>query len=306
MESFQRLPPYAPQLNPVEWLCLGRRMSDIAAHLVDDVLPEVPIRQWVCSLPWRLRYAMGYDRKLCQGVLGAFIGALKRSLRWRAKRQLNLRSVNDARIGAITFVQRADSALRLNVHFHTLALDGVYVRDEERRLQFCMLSEPSAEDVAQVAAWTHASLLRVLERHGRSLEGVSDAPDAFADDQPVLASCYGASAADLQLLGSSAGQRTDKLARPLRLIPTTGPGALAEVGGVNIHAQVALDGGDRPQLERLCRYIARPPLSLERLEQHPDGRARIRFKNAWKDGTHAVLLEPLDFISRLCALIPPP
>ncbi|MCP5041159.1 MAG: hypothetical protein GY944_09010 [bacterium] len=48
------------------------------------------------------------------------------------------------------------------------------------------------------------------------------------------------------------------------------------------------------------------PLSLERLEQHPDGRVRIRFKNAWKDGTHAVLLEPLDFISRLCALIPPP
>ncbi len=33
---------------------------------------------------------------------------------------------------------------------------------------------------------------------------------------------------------------------------------------------------------------------------------RWRFKNAWKDGTHAVLLEPLDFISRLCALIPPP
>ena len=33
-------------------------MFDIAAHLVDEVLPKVPIRQWVCSLPWRLRYAM--------------------------------------------------------------------------------------------------------------------------------------------------------------------------------------------------------------------------------------------------------
>ncbi|MCP5041160.1 MAG: hypothetical protein GY944_09015 [bacterium] len=202
-------------------------------------------------------------------------------MRWRAKRQLNLRSVNDARIGAITFVQRADSALRLNVHFHTLALDGVYVRDEERRLQFCMLSEPRAEDVAQVAAWTHASLLRVLERHGRSLEGVSDAPDAFADDQPVLASCYGASAADLQLLGSSAGQRTDKLARPLRLIPTTGPGALAEVGGVNIHAQVALDGRDRRSAA-----ISRDP-SLTRAARATSGRTSSDPLQERLEGWHA-------------------
>ncbi|MDH3285819.1 MAG: transposase [Acidobacteriota bacterium] len=286
--------------------CLGRRMSDIAAHLVDEVLPEVPIRQWVCTLPWRLRYAMGYDRKLCADVLGAFIGALTRSLRWRAKRELNLRSVRDARVGAVTFVQRADSALRLNVHFHTLALDGVYVRDEDRQLQFCALSAPSTQDVAQVAAWTHASLLRVLERHGRTLEGVSDSPDTFADDHPVLASCYGASAADVQLLGADAGQKTAKLIRPLRLVDSRKQGALAEVGGVNIHAEVVVDGRDRQRLERLCRYIARPPLSLDRLEQHPDGRVRVRFKSAWKDGTHCVLLEPLDFISRLCALIPPP
>jgi hypothetical protein len=40
-------------------------MSDAAAHLVDDVLPEVPARQWVCALPWRLRVLLGYDRKLC-------------------------------------------------------------------------------------------------------------------------------------------------------------------------------------------------------------------------------------------------
>ena len=39
---------------------------------------------------------------------------------------------------------------------------------------------------------------------------------------------------------------------------------------------------------------------------HPDGRVRLSFKAAWKDGTHAVLLDPLDFIGRLCALIPPP
>ena len=221
-------------------------------------------------------------------------------------------SVRDAQIGALTFVQRADSALRLNVHFHTLALDGVYVRDEEGELQFREFGEPTTEDVAQVASWTHASLLRVLKRHGRSLDGISDTADSFASDQPVLASCYGASAADVQLLGPAAGGKTTKLVRPLRLVQQTGAKAFAEVGGVNIHAAVAVDGRDRQRLERLCRYIARPPLSLDRLEEHPDGRVRIRFKSAWKDGTHSVLLDPLDFISRLrlletsCALIPPP
>lgn len=89
-------------------------MSDVAAHLVDEVLPEVPVRQWVCSLPWRLRYPLGYDRRLCADVLDAFVGALVSWLRRRAKRQLGLRSVDDALPGAITFIQRSDAALRLN------------------------------------------------------------------------------------------------------------------------------------------------------------------------------------------------
>ncbi|MFT5354207.1 MAG: hypothetical protein ACI9KE_001410 [Polyangiales bacterium] len=194
------------------------------------------------------------------------------------------------------------------MHFHTLALDGVYVRDEEGELQF---REPSTEEVAQVAAWIHASLLRVLKRHDRSLDGISDTADSFATDQPVLASCCGASAADVQLLGSGAGRKTAKLVCPLRLVQGSGSVALAEVGGVNIHAAVAVDRRDGQRLERVvtrtaCRYIAPPPLSLERFEEHPDGRVRIRLKSAWKDGTHSVLLDPLDFISRLCALIPPP
>ena len=285
--------------------CLGRRMSDVAAHLVEEVLPEVPVRQWVGSLPWRLRYPLAYDWRLCADVLAAFVRALTRSLRRRAKAQLGLRSVQDALVGAITFVQRSDSSLRVNPHFHTLALDGVYVRDEHGELTFHALSTPTAEEVAQVAAWTHAGIVRALERHGRSLEGMDEAPDAIAHEQPVLASCYGASAGDMQLLGASPGQKTAKLVHPVRLVSSqTEP--LAEVGGVNVHAKVVIDGRDRRRLERLCRYVARPPLSQERLEMHGDGRVRYRFKAPWKDGTHAVLLDPLDFISRLCALIPPP
>src|SRR5690349_16123493 len=95
--------------------------------------------------------------------------------------------------------------------------------------------------------------------------------------------------------------------RPVRLVHDTPPlPALAEAGGVNIHAQTVIDGRDRNRLERLCRYIARPPLAQERLERHHDGRLRLGFKAPWKDGTHAVVLDPLDLIGRLCALVPPP
>jgi hypothetical protein len=53
--------------------CVGRRMADTAAHLVDRVLPRVPVRQWVLSLPWALRYRLAYDRVLWSDVLRLFI-----------------------------------------------------------------------------------------------------------------------------------------------------------------------------------------------------------------------------------------
>jgi acyl-CoA synthetase (AMP-forming)/AMP-acid ligase II len=45
-------------------------MADTALHLADKVIPEVPVRQWVCSLPWRLRVLLGYDKRLFAGYFG--------------------------------------------------------------------------------------------------------------------------------------------------------------------------------------------------------------------------------------------
>ena len=53
--------------------CCGRRMADTAAHLVDRVFPEVPVRQWVLSFPFALRYRLAYDAHLLTDVLGVFI-----------------------------------------------------------------------------------------------------------------------------------------------------------------------------------------------------------------------------------------
>jgi hypothetical protein len=67
--------------------CGGRRMADTAAHLVDRVLPEVPVRQWVLSLPFALRYRLAFDARLVTEVLGVFVRAVFASLRRHARRK---------------------------------------------------------------------------------------------------------------------------------------------------------------------------------------------------------------------------
>jgi hypothetical protein len=58
--------------------CCGRRMADTAAHLVDRALPHVPVRQWVLSLPYPLRYRLAYDAGMVTAVLDVFIKAVWR------------------------------------------------------------------------------------------------------------------------------------------------------------------------------------------------------------------------------------
>jgi hypothetical protein len=63
---------------------------------------------------------------------------------------------------------------------------------------------------------------------------------------------------------------------------------------------------DRKRLERLCRYVARPPIAVSRLEELPDGRLLYRLKNAWRDGTTHIVFEKSELVERLVALVPPP
>ncbi|MBK7644621.1 MAG: transposase [Planctomycetes bacterium] len=74
----------------------------------------------------------------------------------------------------------------------------------------------------------------------------------------------------------------------------------------SLHAKVRIEAQDREGLERLCRYIARPPIKVERLSLAPDGRVIYGLRRHWRDGTSAIAFEPLDFIARLAALVPRP
>ena len=63
-------------------------MADTTLHLVQSVLPEVPVRHWVCSFPWGVRAVLGYDRELCRAAMQAFAKEVSRSLKRRAKQEL--------------------------------------------------------------------------------------------------------------------------------------------------------------------------------------------------------------------------
>ena len=91
-------------------------MEDTADHLVRNVLPAVPVRQWVLSVPRRVRFVAARHPALATRLLDLFTRAV---FAWQ--RRLGCRSgAVDPRTGGVTAVQRFGGALNLNVHFHTL------------------------------------------------------------------------------------------------------------------------------------------------------------------------------------------
>jgi hypothetical protein len=97
------------------------------------------------------------------------------------------------------------------------------------------------------------------------------------------------------------GERID----PEEAAFVTGP-RCASIDGVSLHANVAVPARDRTRLEKLCRYVARPPLAMHRLSRLDDGGLLYRLKRRWHDGTTHVVFEPLELIEKLVAIIPPP
>jgi len=283
--------------------CGGRRMADTAAHLVDRVLPEVPIRQWVLTLPYPLRYRCAYDARLTSEVLRAFIRSLFAELRRRARDHWGKQA---EQCGAVTFIQRFGSALNLNIHFHTLVLDGVYPYEPDHRRpgRFLPLPSPEPDEIARVLAGTARRIQRLIEdRHAGD-------EDALARDEPLMALLAAASLQTRIATGSHRGEPWRRIGD--RVEPHEGvadPEAsdrVPQVGGMSLHADVAVPAHDRRRLERLCRYVARPPLASERLEERPDGRLTLRLKARWRDGTTHILMERSELIERLVPLIPPP
>ena len=277
--------------------CGGRRMADTAAWLVDRVLPFVPVRQWVLTLPFPLRFRMAYDAGLTSDVLRIFLRAVFSSLRRRA---CGKRPIFRPQGGAVTFVQRFGDALNLNVHFHALVLDGVY--EAGGRGAFHPAPPPDRQELERV-------LRRVARRLGKLLDWRNLEESLLADDQPLLAGLADASIRGRIATGGRSGRGVQRLGDridPEEMEDDAAQAACVAGGGFSLHAGVVVPAGDRTRLEHLCRYVARPPVATERLSSLPDGRLLYRLKRRWRDGTTHMIFEPAELIEKLVSLVPPP
>ncbi len=83
-------------------------------------------------------------------------------------------------------------------------------------------------------------------------------------------------------------------------------GSVGVSHGYSLYAGNAIDAEDKDARERLLRYCLRAPLSLERLSIAPDGNVIYQVKATRHGNETQRVMTPLQFMSRLVALIPPP
>jgi hypothetical protein len=281
--------------------CGGRRMTERAAHLTDHVLPRAPVRQWVLSLPFELRYRLAWDHELCRGVLAVYTRALLGFYRKRAKASGH----RGGRTGTVTVIQRFGGALNLNVHFHTLVVDGVFVREPDASLRFVAAKAPTDAEVESLLSVIRTRILRLLVRRGLLSE---DPGESFDECQaPPLHALYAASVRQRVAMGRRAGATVLRLGEASTV--TAAPPKRrrqARIGGFDLHANTSVRAKNRPKLERLCRYLLRPPVAEGRLSFAPDGSVLLRLKTPWRDGTSHIALQPVELLEKLGALIPRP
>jgi hypothetical protein len=278
-------------------------MTESAARLVDHVLPHVPIRRWVLSLPYRLRYLLAWNHELCRAVLGVYARALLALQRQRARQ----RGIRDGHSGCVTVIQRFGGGLNLNVHFHTLVFDGVFTGAAGEALRFQPAPPPTDEEIGVVLATIATRVRRLLRRRGFDGDADITPADPVTDVSPGLAGISGASIQGRVALGRRAGARVWRVGEEpdAPWVLSSSP-RHAHLDGFDLHANLGVPVGDRTRLEQLCRYLLRPAVSQDRLRLLGDGRVLLSLKTAWADGTRHLLFEPLELLEKLAALTPRP
>jgi len=235
--------------------CNARRMVETAAHLVDHVFPKAPVRQWVLSLPKRIRYFLYHNPKITSKVLRIFLDEIRKQL----IQHYQTNSDNPIKIGGISFIHRFGSSLNAHPHFHCIIIEGVFVKNSDSQIKFHKISTLTEKDIQSVQERVR---LRVLKSFKRS--GLLEAHD-------------------------------------VENMKTWNGG-----GGFSVNGSAYIHENDREGRERLIRYCARPPFSLERITKQSDGSIIYRLNKPLVNGQTLLRLTSLELIDKLAALIPPP
>lgn len=277
--------------------CGARRMAESAALLVDDVLQGYP----VLSLPIPLRLLLArYPRELSK-VMQIIHRAISTHIVTKAGF-----TNKQAKTGAVTLIQRFGSALNLNIHFHMLFLEGATSENPWGGTTFTRIKAPSHSDMVELVHTISQRIAKYLEKVGlveRDME--NSFLNLPVDDEDSLLQLQGASVSYRIAMGPQQGQKVFTL----QTLPASNAheyGQVANTSGFSLHAGVFADADEPEKLERLCRYISRPAISEQRLNITDHGKVRYELKTPYRDGTTHVLFNPIDFIGKLVALIPPP
>ena len=135
-------------------------MSESAIHLVDEVLPIKPIRQWVMSFPIQIRLLLAVRPKIMSEVLNIVTNTISGHL---CKKGGFKKS--QAKAGVVTLIQRFGGSI--NVHFHQIYLDGVYRLDADGRPgAFHITKPPTPTELATVLDKIILRTTKMLERRG--------------------------------------------------------------------------------------------------------------------------------------------
>jgi hypothetical protein len=234
--------------------CGARRMAQTAVHLVDEIFPDVPIRQWVLSLPIPLRVLLAAQPKLLTPVLEV----VQRAIAGHLAKKSGLKR-NAVHPGAVTLIQRFGSAANLNIHFHALVLDGVY-RIAHGQPVFEPVAPPTNAELARLLERIVQRILALRTRRGHWVQepetGLAYLNDPSPDDPLLL--LHAAAESYRIALGPRAGKKAMHV-RTLEAQESVTGQRCVESNGLSLHANVSRGRGERKKLERLCRYVAHPP-----------------------------------------------
>ena len=280
-------------------------------------LPRFPFgcytNPWVVSVPIPLRYWMAASQDLTAKVHTI----IRTTIGQYYVNQAVARGLDRATVhpGSVTFIQRFGSAINVNLHFHCVFMEGVYVdrTTQGLRPRFVQGESPTDADIAAVVQKISRRVIRTLRRLGY-LETGMEAPvatgyDPLRDHEPALARTMAASVQQRIACGERAGQPVRRIGAGFghegEAPRLTGP-RCACVHGFSLHAQTQIPAHRRDQLERLIRYTARGAVSLERLTHDANGDRVSTFTHPWSDGTTGIRLSPVELLEKLAALVPLP
>lgn len=140
--------------------CNTRHMAETAAHLVDHVFPKVPVRQWVLSLPKRLRYYLYHDPKIASKVLKIFLDEIYKQL----KQQFNIPLESQVKLGGVSFIHRFGASLNVHLHFHCIVIEGLFISDSNGSLRFRSINNITEKDIKEVQKRVQLRVLKGFKR----------------------------------------------------------------------------------------------------------------------------------------------